>query len=35
MGRLGGIDGLEVALLEEVGSCPIRREVGGAGLPCG
>ena len=35
MSRLGGFDGLEVALLREVGGCTFGREVGGAGLPCG
>ena len=35
MSRLGGFDGLEVALLGEVGGCTVSREVGGAGLPCG
>ena len=32
MSRLGGFDALEVALLGEVGSCSIGREVGGPGL---
>ena len=35
MSRLGGFDGLEVALLRQVGGCSIGREVGGAGLRCG
>ena len=35
MGCLGGFDGLEVALLREVGDCTVGREVGGVGLPCG
>ena len=33
MSCLSGFDGLEVALLKEVGSCTVSREVGGAGLP--
>ena len=33
MSCLGGFDGLEVALLREVGDCTVGREVGGAGLP--
>ena len=35
MSHLGSFDGLEVALLGEVGGCAIRREVRGAGLSCG
>ena len=35
MSCLGGFDGLEVALLREVGGCTVGREVGGAGLTCG
>ena len=35
MSCLGGFDGLEVALLREVGGCTVGREVGGAGLPRG
>ena len=35
MSRLGGFDGLEVALLGEVGSSTIGREVGAAGFSCG
>ena len=35
VGCFGGFNGLEVALLGEVGGCPVGREVGGAGLPCG
>ena len=35
MSRLGSFDGLEVALLGEVGSCVIRREVREVGLYCG
>ena len=35
MCRLGGFDGLGVALLGEVGSCTVGRVVGGLGLPCG
>ena len=34
MSGLGGFDGLEIALLREVGSCTVSREVGGAGLSC-
>ena len=34
MSRLGSFDGLEVALLGEVGGCTISREVREAGLPC-
>ena len=35
MSCLGGFDGLEAALLREVGGCTVGREVGGAGPPCG
>ena len=35
MSRLGGFDSLEVALLGEVGSCTIGKEVRGAGFSCG
>ena len=35
MSCLGGFDGLEIALLREVGGCTVSREAGGAGLPCG
>ena len=35
MSCLGGFDGLEVALLREVGGCTVGREVGEAGLPVG
>ena len=35
MSCLGGFDGLEIALLREVGGCTVGREVGGAGLPRG
>ena len=35
MSRLGGFDGLEVALLGEVGGCTVGRVVGGASLSCG
>ena len=35
MSHFGGFDGLEVALLGQVGGCSIGREVRGAGLPCG
>ena len=35
MSCLGSFDGLEVALLGEVGSCMMSREVRGAGLSCG
>ena len=35
MGCLGGLEGLEVALLREVGGCTVGREVGGAGTPRG
>ena len=35
MSHLGGFDSLEVALLGEVGSCTISREVRGAGFSCG
>ena len=34
MSRLGGFDGLEVALVGEVGGCSIGREVGEAGPTC-
>ena len=35
MSCLGGLDGLEVAFLREVGGCTVSREEGGASLPCG
>ena len=35
MSRLGGLDGLEVALRREVGGSSVGRVVGGAGLLCG
>ena len=35
MSCLGGFDGIEVALLREVGSCKVGRVMGGAGLSCG
>ena len=35
MRSLGGLDGLEVAFLREVGGCTFGREEGGAGLPYG
>ena len=35
MACLGGLDGLEVAFLREVGGRTVGREEGGAGLPCG
>ena len=35
MRRLGGFDGLEVALLGEVGGCSVGRVVGGEDLLCG
>ena len=35
MSGLGGLDGLEVAFLREVGGCTVGGEEEGAGLPCG
>ena len=35
MSCFGGLDGLEVVFLREVGSCTVGREQGGAGLPRG
>ena len=35
MSRHGSFDGLEVALVGEVGSCTISRKVRGAGFSCG
>ena len=35
MSRLGGLDGLEVGFLREVGGCTVGKEEGGAGLPSG
>ena len=35
MSRLSSSDGIEVALLGEVGSCTVSGEVRGAGLSCG
>ena len=35
MSRLGGFDGLEVALLGDVGRCTIGREMRGGGFSCG
>ena len=34
MSCLGGFDGLEVALVREVGGCTVGREMGGTGLSC-